>query len=166
MTTQRRERLWVDSDHNIQVGSGSSFTPVDLLANLDAAKTKVTVVRVIVTGLCYPDTLVSAVSGVSQLDWGIGVVSAEARAAAVVPDPGDMAEFPRDGWLVRSRAVVATQQDSGTAEQWHFWELREDIRSARVVDRGQLFLAGDSSVSSGTGLTLRFNCVIRCLVLL
>ena len=63
MTTPRRERLWVDEDFNIQVGSTSAITPLDLLSDLDPAKTKVTVVRQLIEMFIYPDGFDDTVDG-------------------------------------------------------------------------------------------------------
>ena len=165
MTTPRRERLWVDKLINIQVGTTSSITTIDLLGDLDPAKTNVTVVRQLIDLTIYPDGMGDTVDGGQMLDLGIGVVSAEAHSANVVPDPASSLDYPRDGWLWLRRCVVLNQQ-SGVGEWVYARHIDDDSRSQRKVDRGVLFLSGDNAVSSGVGFTLRICGRIRTLVLL
>ena len=165
MTTPRRERLWLDELLNIQIGTTGTMTVVDLLANLDPAKTNVTVVRQLIDLTLYPDGLGQDVDGVQQLDLGIGVVSEEAFGAGVVPDPNQETEYPRDGWLW-VRRMVTTNQGGTSGAHYESRHIDDDSRSQRKVDRGVLFLAGENSVSSGVGFTCRLSGRIRTLVLL
>ena len=167
MTTPRRQRFWCDTLLNVQLGSGAQSTPIDPLIDLEVSQTrKATIVRTLIDILIYPDGMVNGVSGAVTVDFGLGIASAEAAAANVHADPETQAEYPMKGWLFRTRRVVANQQDSGTAEMWSFPRIHEDLRSQRVVDRGEAFLVMTSLVSSGTGFTVRIAGIIRTLVLL
>jgi len=165
MTTPRRERLWVDRILNIQVGTTASISPIDLLKNLDDAKTKITVVRQLIDLVIYPDNMGETVDGAQSLNLGIGVVSKEAMIADVVPDPATDTDYPRDGWMWVATAIILNQQ-SAVGEYVRPAHYMVDSRSQRVVDRGDCFLAADNSVSSGVGFTLRIAGRVRSLVLL
>ncbi len=166
MTTPRRERRWSDLTFNIQLGATASITPVNLLAGLDAGRTKVTVVRILLDMLIYVDGMANSVDGANRLLLGIGVVSQDAQVAGQFPDPGVDSDRPRDGWLFKRAVTVANQQSSGTQEAFLFPEIHADVRAKRIVDRAELFMAATSFTSSGTGSTLRLAGMARCLVLL
>ena len=168
MTSLRRDRFWDTALVNNQLGTTSSMIAVDLLVNLNQdAHTVVTVTRMLIDLVIYPDGMVNAVSGGQNTDLGIAVLSNEAQAAGAIPEPSNSADIPALGWMWRARMVTLNQQDSGTAEMWKFPHLQLDLRAQRIVRRGQtLRLMGDNAVSSGTGFTCRIAGMIRTLVLL
>ena len=151
---------------NIQLGTAASITPINPLGDLDPSfVNRSTIVRTIIEVLLYTDGMANSIDGAVNIDIGLGVSSVTAATANVHADPSLGAEFPRDGWIFRTRRVVANQQQSGTVEMWSFARVHEDIRSQRKLDRGEEFLAINSSVSSGTGFTVRISGIIRTLLL-
>ncbi len=167
MTTPRRERFWDTTLFNVQLGVTSTITPVDLLGNVDAAKTNRTVTRLLIDFTAYVDGMANSLDGGNLLDMGVAVYSLEAHTAGAHPDPAVASDFPAAGWLWRSRVVVLNQQSSGTQESYQYPHVQLDLRAQRMANRGTtLRLLGSSASSSGTGSTLRIAGIIRTLVLL
>ena len=167
MTTPRRPRLWADLLLNIQLGTASTITPLNPLMDLsDSQVERVTIVRTIMEIRLYPDAMANSVDGAVNIDLGLGISSKEEATGNLHPDPDTQSDYPRHGWLYRTRRVVCNQQSTGVVEAFTFPLIHENIMSQRKLDRGEEYLMIVSSVSSGTGFTVRIAGIIRTLVLL
>ena len=100
--------------------------------------------------------------GKQILDIGIGIASREAVTAGVVPDPNVAADRPPRGWLYRARRVV---EQNGAGAPIVLW-VPFDIRAQRRMDEADLFLAINSTGSTGTAFTTEAAVLIRFLLLL
>ena len=110
-----RPRAWADRLVQVTLVDAALMTPLDLLEDLPNAAVK-TVSRVIGAITIVPSSTSATSDYVSRIDVGIGVVSAEAFVAGVVPDPQTQADSPTLGWLYRTRLVSVRQNASGTLE--------------------------------------------------
>ncbi len=136
----------------------------DLLVTLAASDT-VTVVRIIGHLTVIPNNLAGAIEGAMKIDLGIGVASKEAFDADVVPDATTAADVPARGWLWADRLVCTKQNTSGTMEDWHYPEVRFDVRAMRKIDRGVLYLQMNNNGLAGTGFTVTVVGRVRALCL-
>jgi len=166
MTTQRRPRVWVDTHVDVNLGAGSASLE-DLLATAVVDLQTKTVIRLIGRLRALPVLVAGSAVAAQAVDLGIGVVSREAFAAGgvSVPSPAVATEFPTGGWLYKDEAVLITQQDSGTVENFENPEFRWDIRASRKVDRGVFFLRiVNTDLIAGTQ-TIKVAGLVRTLVL-
>ena len=158
-----RPRAWGDTRMSASLanGVGQQF---DLLGSLTAADT-ITSARIIGHYTVAPTGAVAAIAHESLIDIGIGVVSAEAFNAGVVPDPNIDGDVPDRGWLYRDTLYLMFNNLSGTVEDYLYPSLRFDVRAARRVDRGKLFLVVHRTTIAGTDHACRITGLTRVLCL-
>ncbi len=166
MTSQRRGRIWTDLhvDENL-VANGDHLE--NLLLNADVDLQTKTVIRSIGRIRVIPSVVANSTVSAQLIPMGIGVTSRDAFAAggSSVPSPSQAGEEPTNGWLYKDHAVLVNQQDSGTVEAFEFPEFRWDIRAARKIDRGILFVRFlNIDLTAGT-TTIKVVGLIRSLVL-
>jgi len=150
---------WVDTI--IQLGAtagGQVFTglltglaPVDLRG--------LTVIRTIIT-MGVTSRTVAGAWGVHRCDMAVGIASQEAFAAGVLPDPSVNTDKPPRGWMWRTSLVV-TQNGAGAPVMTA--SVAVDIRGARKVENGQLYLVVDNTALQGTSFTFDVTGLIRVL---
>ena len=158
-----RPLAWADTLLGVQITSAAGMTALDLLVDLAAADVK-TVMRLVGHLTVVTNSFGTTDDAVMALDVAVGVASREAFDAGVLPDANVDTDVPARGWLWRDRLMCARGNSSGTVEDWHIPEVRFDIRSARKVDRGVLFItAFNNLVSGGSGLTIRLVGIVRAL---
>jgi len=165
LVSNRRRRAWVDFIFNLTLADGAALQSQDILFDMDAAFTTVTVTRLIGQITIRPEDPDATNTGAMRIVQGIGVASAEAHAGNVVPNPSVTPEYPTLGWLWRDLAAVSMQNASGTMESYQFPEIRFDLGANRKVDKGILFYTADSTTINGTGYTVRLTGLIRALCL-
>ena len=161
--TMRRPRAWGDSNISAVVTSGGSLK-VDLLTNLAASDT-VTVTRLIGHLTVIPGTSLSVVDGAMAIDIGIGVSALEAFTAGVLPDPDQEQDQPARGWLYATRLLFFRAVGAGPVDTWHYPELHFDVRAARKVDRGVLYLFVKSGAALGSSQDVFISGRVRALCL-
>jgi len=162
----KRPSAWADTRFNVTM---VSTTPkiFDLAGSL-LDTDRLTCVRVIGQLAFGPSSLSNQVDIQMSLDVGIGVVSQRAFDAGVtaVPIPGIQDEQPESGWLYRTQVVYWKEHASGSTGEimipavWHF-----DIRAARKIDRGVLYLALEANPAVGTAENGHVQGLIRALIL-
>ncbi len=156
-----RTPFWGDALIGSSLGSGAQLV-IDLLGNLSEDERRgITVVRQII-GLWMTPIPTSGVVGSMFVDVGIGVASEDAIIAGAVPDPNIGQDRPARGWLFRDRVVVVDDADNVVFPT----VIKEDSKSKRRVDSGELFLVMNNTLNSGTGFTVRVAGLIRTLYLL
>jgi len=141
----------------------SNVTQVtDLLSSLIDMDT-LTAIRIVGHLVLIPSSVSASALGSTGVDFGIGVISAEALAAPTVPDPNVNGDVPAAGWLYRSR-LIHMRENNGPTEAGGFIDSVDfDIRAARKVDRGKLFFATHPEAIDGTILAVRLAGIIRVL---
>ena len=95
-----------------------------------------------------------AVAQENNVNWGILIMNADARAAGAFPDPDD--ESDRAGWIVRGR-LFSMQSDLSDYSQWTHREL--DLRAQRIFrdeeSELQLILKNNGSFVAEWAIYLR-----------
>ena len=162
-----RPRAWADININdtILASDGLMSPPLDLLANAPSSDT-ITAVRLIGFIQVLPQDASLNVQAQQRVTVGIGVTSLEAFTAAVLPDPGVDNEFPPRGWLYKATRVLAFQNSSTFGvEDYVYPSFNFDVRAARRIDKGVLFLAIQNRDIFGTPMIVRVTGLIRALCL-
>jgi len=124
----------------------------------DVVARRLTVVRTIIS-LDILSTTVAGAWGVQEAALGIGVVSREAFAAGVFPDPVEATDKPTRGWLWRTHRAVS-QNGTGTTIMTH---IEGDFRGARKLDAGVLILIMNNTPLQGTVFTFLVRGLVRTL---
>ena len=94
---------------------------------IDPEKRGYTLIRTIID-LWFAPSGPAGIYGFMACDVGIGLVSADARVADALPDPGASGDYPVTGWIWRSRVVV--QGYGGTEEAAVPTRINLDLRSS------------------------------------
>ncbi len=158
-----RSRAWGTTMFNALFATDGTQLLTNLLSGLTELDT-VTAVRLVVHLGVVPNDLLGAIDGTVFLDVGIGVAAKEAFDAGVVPDPDSGDEMPARGWLWRDRLWLSR----GTDAVGHVMVaegVRADLRAARRVDRGVLYMVTRSSLCTGTFAAPRLVGLVRALCL-
>ena len=144
-----RPLAWADTTFSTALVNGANITPVNLLLNLAGADT-ITAMRIVGHLYVTQQDVDSALDGLYAVDLGIGVAAKEAFDAGVVPDPQTDGDVPARGWMWKDRLLAVRTQLSSTGDKLYVGEVRFDIRSARKVDRGIMYINAFLSTLNGT----------------
>ncbi len=118
-----------------------------------------TLIRTIVSMSLSTGT-VSGAWGLQMAHIGVAITGQEAFAAGVFPDPQTSADKPPRGWIYRNSAPV---HQNGVGVPISTW-LQADIRGARKIEAGVLYLIVDNVTVNGTSFSLVIRGLIRCLI--
>ena len=147
---------WVDTVINLEVSTGNQSV-TSLVTGLSPQDMRgVTVIRTIIMLGMFSNTVAGAY-GVQQLDLGIGIASQEAFAAGVLPDPNISGDKPPRGWMWRAEKMVA-QNGAGAPV---VVEVEVDIRGARKVENGEVYLIAFNTALVGTSFQVNVRGLIR-----
>jgi len=150
---------WTDSLITLQVASGAQGSQSLITEFTTADLRGATIVRLVIK-LDPMSQTVAGAWGSQLFDIGIGIVSQDAFAASVFPDPNLSTDRPVRGWMWRTRQVV-TQNGISTAI---VHTLAADMRSARKIDTGELVIVANNTVHLGTAFTVECRGIVRALV--
>ncbi len=154
-----RKTDWIDSRIGLTVASASTdFVEVDG-GSTQVVQRGTTVIRTIVD-LYLQSSTVAGAWGTQVLDCGIGMSTREAFTAGILPDPGAVGDDPIRGWIYRGSSLVSQNGVGGVV----VFRLTADIRGARMIDNGKVWLKCDSSPIAGTAFTTFVRGLIRVLV--
>ena len=153
-----RQTDWVDTRVVLSPSSGGTETDGLMTGVLPVDMRGMTLIRTIVTLSAYSQTSAGA-WGVQQIDIGIGVASQEAFAANVLPDPAISTDKPPRGWVYRTSRLVS-QNGVGTAI---LFDLMADIRGARKIENGELYIIADNTFRNGTSFGVNIIGLVRTL---
>jgi len=120
----------------------------------------ITLVRTIISLDLVPPTAVS--DGFMIHAMGIGVVSQEAFAATVVPDPNVQEDRPARGWVWRDQRTVVGAASMASYSPTH---VMADIRGSRKLDDGELVLIMNANTIDGTAFIVKTSGLIRVVFL-
>ena len=153
-----RRTAWVDTivDENAATAGQATKSLLGILGQVDTRGT--TLIRTIVSLGLWSNTTAGA-WGVQRCDIGIGITSQEAFSAGAFPDPKAATDEPPRGWVYRTSKLV-TQNGVGTQI---VFEVMADIRGARKIENGELFLIMDNTAESGTTFTVNLQGLVRIL---
>ena len=147
-----RNRAWADTGLVAQSIASAGEIVTDLLANAPALDT-ITAVRIIgYLDVAIPIT--SEVQSSESIDVGIGVAAVEAFtvAGSSLPNPRTDTEFPPRGWLYRARRISWQFKAANNEQQQMHAVFQWDVRAARKVDKGRLFMTITSTPLVGTAV--------------
>ena len=148
---------WIDTHVTLSINSGAQGLQSLMTGVAPVNMRGMTLIRTIIS-LGMFSTTVAGAWGLQDINIAIGVASQEAFAAAVVPDPS-AADKPPRGWVWRSYAAVS-QNGSGAPV---VATLVADIRGARKIENGELYIVADSGAAGGTAFTTDINGLVRTL---
>jgi len=161
-TLPRRKTSWIDTLLTGTIANAAQFRS-SLLADVtpnDAIG--YTLTRLLVHLWLTTDVAAGAYIK-AGVDVGIGLVTQEAFAAGIVPDPAVESERPIMDWVYRDRFLLVANNDTTVLQPPI--EVRLDLRSRRKIGNGELFIIIQNS-SVNTGFTVRHHGLIRSLFLL
>ncbi len=154
-----RSSYWDDSLINLNPVSGGQANAL-LSATPGGISEGFTVVRCIVT-LYAAHFSTPLNDGGQYLDLGVGLVTKEAEAARVFPDPNTNTEALIGDWMWRSRVLVL--QDAAT--MLRPMRIGGDFRSGRKLASGVLVLVVNNTPTIGTAFTVKVGGAVRMLIL-
>ena len=151
---------WQDTILNLPATSGNSNSLAldGVLTAVDLRGT--TLIRTIIR-LNVQSATVAGAWGTQRLDLGIGIVSREAFTAGALPDPATAGDKPPRGWIWRDSIVVSQNGAQGNPVAVR---IEADIRGARKVENGRLFLIGDNTPILGTTFSTQLTGLVRILM--
>ena len=156
--TPRRRRQW--QDNIIQETTSSGTQDTDALIGGAITETKgLTLVRLIIGINIHPVTPVDSGVDLQSVALGIGMFTAEAIAAGVLPDPNVEDEQPVTGWLWRHQTIIGEWPPAGV-------RIDADIRSQRKVMYGGTQIVINNDAESGSAFSVVTTGLIRALYLL
>ena len=136
---------WVDTLVNLEVPSGGQ-TITSLVTGLAPVNTRgMTVIRTIISLGLFSNTI-AGVWGSIWMHLAIGIASQEVLAAGVLPDPSVATDKPPRGWMWRTSLVVSQNGSGGQV----VFPIEADIRGARKVENGEVYIIADSVIGAGT----------------
>ena len=98
------------------------------------------------------------------ISMGIGLASQEAFAALTLPDANVATDFPRLGWIWRTRGrVFGFAADQPAAE---VWRIDLDLRAQRKLENGVAYFIAHNDANEGATVTVRIDGIIRQLWLM
>ena len=155
-----RPTEWLDTiiDKAVVEGGQGLATLITGLAPSDMRGT--TVIRTLVS-LGIASSTVAGAWGVGRVDMAIGIASQEAFAAGVIPDPVTSTDRPARGWMWRTSRMVA---QNGAEAGGVVTQVLADIRGARKVENGEVYIVIDHNTLMGTAFPIRVLGLVRLLV--
>ena len=150
---------WVDTIVGLTVTSGGQDQDSLMtgLAPLNLRGT--TLIRTIIS-LGLSSQTVAGAYGTQRLDMAIGIASQEAFAATVLSDPVTPGDKPPRGWVWR-HSMVVSQNGIGTNI---VFPVIADIRGARKIENGEVFIIVNSTPLVGTSFPTFVNGLVRILM--
>ena len=155
----RRRTAWDDEWITETIASGGVGTSLLVQNVADPEKRGCTLVRLIVDMVFTPVTPLQS-SGVQWIQFGIGLTSDDAFTAAATPEPEAEADFPVQGWILRSHSVLVSETSPGPGMvERRFY----DLRVSRKLERSSVFVSVTNTAIEGSALAVRHNGLFRAL---
>ena len=155
----RRRRQWLDFTIVEDTPSGSQDSNALIRGDIEDTK-GMTLIRIVIGLNIIPTTFVGDSVDAQLVTLGIGMMSLEATAAGLFPDPQNETEQPVTGWLWRAQYVaVESPIHPGV-------RVDLDLRSQRKVMYGQPVLVVSNDPQQGVAFNTTVIGLIRCLYLL
>ena len=118
-----------------------------------------TIIRTLLM-LDLSSTSVAGAWGQQNIDLAIGITTREAFAAGVLPDPDTNVDKPVRGWMWRYNKTISQNGVGGQV----IFPIFADIRGARKIENGKVFLIATNNPVVGTAFTIDVRGLIRMLV--
>ena len=144
-----RQTDWMDTVVGDAAATGTQASR-SLITGLAPSNMRgTTAIRTLVS-LDFASSTVAGAWGLQRVDFAIGMTSQEAFAAGTLPDPAISSDRPSRGWIYRTSLLVS-QNGSGAPI---VFPVRADIRGARKIENGEMFLVFDNTAIDGTTFTV------------
>jgi len=153
-----RQVDWQDTQVSEAVVSGAQGSVRVDGSVTDVVARRMTAIRTIIS-LDVFSTTVAGAYGVQEIALGLGVISREAFAAGVFPDPVEATDKPTRGWLWRTHQAVS-QNGTGSPV---VSRIVGDFRGARKLDAGILILIVNNTPLTGTAFPILLRGLVRVL---
>ena len=158
------KRVWADTIVDLTIGNASQDS-VDLSSTFltnEMRLAQMTFVRTII-GIDVAYSVHDAGEGSQQVSLGICVVSREAEAAGVFPDPNNATDYPICPWVYRGRYRVY----GFAADQPAVFNARIDldIRAQRKMENGEVMFIANNQAEEGAASSILISGMIRTLFL-
>ena len=150
---------WMDSIISLGVANNNQNNEGLSTALVPADSARATVIRTIVSLDIHSQTVAGA-WGTQIVHLGIGIASQESFTAGVLPDADVSTDRPIRGWMWRTSLVVS---QNGVGSQVVF-PVRADIRGARKIETGEVYLKIHNTSSYGTSFLIECDGLIRMLI--
>ena len=147
---------WIDTRITLEVASGGQSIDSLMTGVAPVNMRGMTCIRTIIRLDAFSNSVAGA-WGVQRLDLGIGIASQEAFAAGVVPDPSTATDKPPRGWMWRDAFMVSQNGVGGQIVH----RIEADIRSARKVENGEVFIIADNLLGVGTSFQINVYGLVR-----
>jgi len=152
--------IWIDTSLSDNIATGAEFEK-SLMTNISSAASglaQMTLLRTII-GIDISYATHDAGEGSQRLSIGIGVASQEAFAAAALPDPEVMSDFPTKGWVWRAAYRIW----GFAADQPTIFTRRVDldIRAKRKLDKGEAYINAFNAAQEGVTAVVNLTGIIR-----
>ncbi len=152
---------WIDTLFQLQPTSGGQAF-ISLVTGAAPINMRgVTLIRTIIS-IGIASQSIAGAYGVQAADLAIGVASQESFAAGSLPDPQTATDKPPYGWVWRTRKIVA-QNGAGSPI---VVVIDADIRGARKIQNGEVYLIVNNTAIVGTAFTMEVTGIVRLLTLL
>ena len=150
---------WIDTIIAFSALAGGSEGSQSLMTGVAPVNMRgMTLIRTILR-LGLFSTTVAGAWGVQGMHMAIGVASQEAFAAGILPDPDVATDKPPRGWVWRSSVVVTQSGATGPITQ----TIEADIRGARKIENGELYIIARNADLGGTTFTVLVSGIVRTL---
>ena len=150
---------WVDTIVGNLAVTGSQAN-ISLITGLDPSDMRgATVIRTLIRLNLASDTTAGA-WGWGRVDMAIGISAQEAFTAGVLPDPNIDGDKPPRGWMWRDSVGVSQNGVGGQVVV----PVRADIRGARKVENGEVYLIYTNTAVDGTTFSVRCHGLVRLLI--
>jgi len=150
---------WIDTVLALSIPTGGQANLSLITGAAPINMRGVTLIRTIINLNIISETTAGA-WGIQQLDMAIGITSQEAFAAGTLPDPVTSGDKPSRGWIWRDSVGVSQNGVAGGV----LVRVQQDIRGARKIENGELFIVCNSTARQGTTFQSQLFGVIRCLM--
>ena len=152
---------WIDTVVAQAAFASGANSATSLLSGIGPVDTRgVTIIRTMIRLSFSSDTIAGA-WGAQSVHLGIGIASQAAFTMGITALPtAEGSEQPARGWIWRDH-VMAGQ--NGVDTQF-VSTLREDIRGARKIEDGEVFLTFSNIPHTGTPFSIRVTGLVRLLV--
>ena len=150
---------WIDTIITSIPASGGQ-SQISLMTGVAPVNMRgMTLIRTIIS-LSLFSTTVAGAWGVQGLNVAIGIASQEAFAAFALPDPNASTDKPPRGWVYRTHRSVAQNGAQGGPV---VTRIDADIRGARKVENGEVYLIANNDPLGGTPFSCRIEGLVRTL---
>jgi len=149
---------WIDTTPSFITPTGGQSFQSLMIGVAPVNMRGMTLIRTILS-MTFSSTTVAGAWGRQSVHLAIGVASQEAFAAGALPDPAVPTDKPPRGWVYKTHVGVG-QNGAGAAINV---DIHADIRGARKIENGELYIIVDNIFIVGTTFSVQMTGLVRTL---